>query len=269
MNTKLLRAGLLSVALTAMLGRPESANAQRDFRTVKERIFNFANWYLEANAGYGDIGRLLLQAMDVDDDDIDDDIFEFDLDDRQRRLNPSGGFSWGLGAGVEVLEGTTMRIGFSRVTGELEYKDDTGDGGEILDSDDRGDIGASFLSLEAGQFFFDRRARLRPYVRAGFAVTWWGRDDDSDGSFFGEEDVTRWGATGVIGLRYYVNRRWGISVEAAGFNVGSPFSGNESFVPRTGFTIDEPTRVSTQIYRAAISYNVGRPRPFREDRDGR
>jgi hypothetical protein len=253
MNGKTFRGALIpAFAAAAMLATPLGADAQRTWREARERFFDVANWRLDATAGYGNIGRMLLQ----------------DVGDRQRELNPEGAFSWGGGASVIVLDRTQLRIGFARVTGDLAYDDDTGDGGRDLDQDDIGDIGASILSIEAGRFLFGHEARFSPYARAGFVISWWGLDDDEAPSEFLENGGrTRLGASGALGLQYRFNWRFGLLVEAATFGVGNPFTGRESFMALTGETIDEPRHVSAQVYRAMLSVNLGRPRPFDRDRD--
>lgn len=248
----MVRAALIpAFAMTIMLGRADDADAQRTFRDVKNRFFSIANWSLEGGAGYGNIGRLLLQ----------------DVGGRQRELNPGGRFTWGVGANVTIFERTLIRIGFARVTGDLAYDDDTGDGGNLLTEDDLGDISANILSLEAGRFFFDEDDRFSPYARAGFAVSWWGLDDES-GEFFDDGDETRWGATGALGVQFRITRRVALRLEAETSRLRNPFTGHESFIAETGFTIDEPSTISVNAYRAMLSFNLGRPRPF-ERRDDR
>lgn len=251
MKKTTLRAALIpALVLTAAAAAPEGADAQRTFRSVKDRFFEVANWSLEAGAGYGNISRLLLQ----------------DVGARQRELNPNGAFAWGVGASVTILERTQLRIAYTRVTGDLAYDDDTGDGGSVLDDDDLGDIGSSILTFEAGRYLFSDRAKVVPYARAGFAIAWWSLDDD-EGEFIDNGTETRTGASGALGVQFRLHRRVALRLEAETYRVGNPFTGNESFIPTTGETIDEPGSVSSHTYRAVLSYNLGRPRPFdREER---
>jgi len=245
-----IRAALVSIlAGTAVFGEPDHVDAQRTLRDVKGRFFEIANWSLEGTAGYGNIGRLLLQ----------------DVGDRQRELNPTGQFSWGFGAAVVVLERTEVRLGFTRVTGNLAYDDDTGDDGSFLDVDDLGDIGASILTIEAGRFLFAHQGRFSPYARAGFAIAWWGLDDES-GEFLENGTETRLGGSGALGLQYRVTRQVAVRVEAATFRGRNPFTGKSSFRTTDGFTIDEPASISANVYRAVISVGLGRPRPFDRER---
>lgn len=248
MNRTHLRKGLLfGLAASALFASaPDGAVAQSEFREARRRFFNIANWSLEANAGYSNTGRMLLQ----------------DIDDRQRQLNPNGRFSWGAAASLILFERTQLRLGYTHIAGDLAYKDDTGDGGEIFDAENLGNIGASVLSLELGRLLWGERAKFTPYLRAGFAIAWWGLDEDDgpDAFFFEDETHTRTGATGALGLQYRATDRLSIKLEAAKFGLGNPFTGNESFIPVTGFTIDEPVRVSTDVYSAGLVYRFGRMR---------
>lgn len=251
--------GLLLFSLLLGLS-PAAAYAQRDLAREAERavewLLGFPSWTVEAYGGLANHGRFLLQTVAVEDffpPGVGDDIVF------QRALTAKNSFSFGGAAGFTVLPRTTIRLGFNRAASELEYNDDTGTGSSIFDADDVGDLSSNTLSLEVLRFFLPERIKFTPYAGLGVALTWWHLDEDR--AFFAEEDShTRWGGVGTFGLQYRFSSAWAVRAEAATFSVGNPFTGEESFVTTSGFTIDEPTRVRQTNFRLVVAYTFGRPR---------
>lgn len=244
---------------------PAAAYAQRDLaREAEEAVewfLGFPSWTVEAYAGLANHGRFLLQAVAVEDflfPGVGEEVVLLG----QRALTAKNSFSFGGAAGFTVLPRTTIRLGFNRAASDLEYQDDTGNGSSLFDADDIGDLSSNTLSLEVLRYFLPERIRFSPYAGLGLALTWWHLDEDR-AFFAGDDSHTRWGGVGTFGLQYRFSSAWALRAEAATFSVGNPFTGEESFVPTSGFTIDEPTRVRQTNFRLVVAYTFGRPgRPW-------
>jgi hypothetical protein len=67
------------------------------------------------------------------------------------------------------------------------------------------------------------------------------------------------GGMSTLGLQYKVADAWRVRLEASSATIGNPFTGNDSFRPTDGFTIDEPTRVRRTDFRLGLAYTFGAP----------
>lgn len=235
------------IALIAVMAAPGSGLAQRD---DVARWLLFSSWSVEVHGGFSDYGRFLLQALDSPDGIV-----------AQRELEADNAFSLGLAFGTTILPRTGLRLAFTHTfSTDLNYRDDTGIGTDLFDIDGIASLSNSVLSLEVIRFVLPERIRLTPYGAGGVAVGWWNLSDQDLLIIAGDGDDTqvRWGAVGAIGLQYRARNNIVARLEATTYGMGNPFTGNESFVPTTGFTIDEPTRVRQTMIRLGIAYRFGR-----------
>jgi opacity protein-like surface antigen len=229
--------------------------------------FGLRNFTAEAYVGLANHGRFLLQTLgtaviDVDTvvigvDTIVVDVFGVNP---QRKLTAENSFSWGLAVSARVLPRTAARLAFNWTRMDLEYEDDTGIGSDLLDQDDIGDLTSTTLGLELMRFLFPEWRRFNAYGTAGVIVTWWSLDDDAFPAFVAVDDThLRFGGSAGVGLQYRASRRFAIRLEAATLAPGNPFTGESSYVPRTGLTIDEPSHVRQTNVRVHFAYTFGRP----------
>lgn len=240
-------------ALALLAVAPNAVHAQKHGRGHRDRnSFAFSNWTIEARGGLANFGRFLLEyALDQNDDII-----------GQRELDANNSFVWGGTVSTTILSRTALRLGFTRTSADLNYDDDDGTDSNALDVDDIGGISSNVITFDAVRHILSRRAKIRPYGGAGFAVAWWNLDEDPPGFVVAgtENTLFKWGANALLGLQFKPSRRWAINLEANTMTLGNPFTGKKSFVTTTGLVIDEPTRVRQTNYTLGIAYTFGRLR---------
>lgn len=207
----------------------------------------FPRWTVELYGGLANQGRFLLEALDGPNGIV-----------PQRELRADNSFSFGGSVGATVLPRTTARLAFTRTSSDLEYRDDTGDGGDLLDVDDVAGLSSNVLSLELMRRVLSERTRLTPYAGLGIAFTWWNLDERGPGPLIvaGDDDDTlfRFGGAAVLGLQYRATPNWRVRLEATTFSIRNPFTGNTSYVPVSEFIIDEPSRVRQTHFRLGVAY---------------
>ena len=252
----------LAVAAAMFVAVPGAAQGQRQEEPYRYRwYFGLRDVTFQGYVGIADHGRFLLQALDFDLVDVNP----------QRKLTGDRSFSWGVAVGARVLPRTQARLAFNWTRPDLEFEDDTGLDLDAFDIDDIGELTSTTLALELLRYLLPEWRRFNSYAGAGVIITWWSLDDTRlglivDDTLFGsigsivavDDGQTRFGGSAVLGLQYRTSRRFAIRLEAATFAPGNPFSGDNSYVPITGFTIDEPSHVRQTNLRLAIAYTVGR-----------
>jgi len=248
----------LLAAATILLAAPATAHGQRDAEPSRYRWLGLHDVTLQGYVGISDHGRFLLQALD------------FDLNDivPQRKLTAGKAFSWGVAVGARVLPRTHARLAFNWTRPDLEFEDDTGLDLDVFDNDDIGELTSTTLALELIRYLLPEWRRFNAYAGAGVLITWWSLDETGLGIIVDDTIIgpivavdggqTRFGGSAVLGLQYRASRRLALRLEAATFAPGNPFSGDDSYVPVTGFTIDEPSHVRQTNLRFAVAYTVGR-----------
>lgn len=222
----------------------------------------------EIYAGFANFGRFLEQHALIEG--------AFDLAFLgQRELTADNAFALGGSIGIWPLEKTSVRLGYTWAKSEFKYEDDTGLDFDILDRDDLADINVHVFSLELLQYFLPLTRRLNAYVLAGINGAFWVLGDETRIIIIADDDVLfrsdlpngvagdnqfRWGASAGLGLQYRINERFSVRLEADGFALGNPFDGDDSFVPATGLTFDEPDRVTMGRYTLGLTYSFPRRR---------
>lgn len=238
-----LRAGVLGLGLALA---PTVASPQGFLGGLIRWPAGFPYYSVDAYAGIGGYGRFLLQGAPGTAE--------------QRALESDMGFSFGGAIGAMVFPRTGVKLSVNHTSADLKYNDDTGNGSDLLDLHGIGTLGSTVLSLEATRYLFREKRRFTPYASAGYAVTWWNLSDEgANGVLIDNGTEFRGGAVGALGLQYHVTRDLAVRLEATGYSLGNPFTGGDSFRPRTGFTIDEPTKVRQSVYKLNVAYMFGRP----------
>lgn len=242
-------------AVGMLIAAPVEASAQaRD--AVQEEVrwfFGFPSWTFTLYGGFATQSSFLLQALDGPDGVV-----------PQRRLEADASFSYGGAIGVTFLPRTSARLAFTRTSADLDYENDSGTGSNVFSVSDVADLSTNILSLEVLRFLLPDRIKLTPYGGLGVAVAWWDLDPNGAPFILDGGTETRWGGVAILGMQYRPDPRWAIRVEGTGFALGNPFTGNDSFVPLTGFTIDEPEKVGQKHFRLSVAYTFASPeRPDR------
>jgi opacity protein-like surface antigen len=234
--------GLLTAAAPAQAQQKEDPD---DFvKDVVSAIFG-PNWNLFLHGGTNNHGRLLLQRVGAA---------------GERALRGDGGYHFGIGAGVDILLRTGIRLDYSYGMTDLMFETDNGDGSTHLDIADVGEVTTHSISIELLRYMLPSYATLSPYAMVGLTGVWYGLEDEDGDDFGGTVDSQfRTGASAALGLKVKLSSKFDVRFEAHSASVRSPFAGNESFVAFGGLTIDEPTRVNKRDVRMEVVYNFGRP----------
>ena len=240
---------LLSLML---LLTPLQLSAQTDKR--KEEAEDFVqdvlavifgpNWNVGLHGGFSGQGRFLLQRTD--------------FGNQERVLKGENGFNIGIGAGVDILLRSGLRINYTYSSSSLAFDTDNGDGSTGLDADDIGDLSSHTVSGEIIRYMLPARSTFTPYGSVGFVATWWMLEE---GGFIlapAGSTQLRFGPLASLGLQLKLGSRWNVRLEGTAANTRNPFTGRDSFVAFAGETIDEPSRVTNRDFRLIAMYNFGK-----------
>lgn len=222
-------------------------NAEDFVKDVLWALFG-PNWNLSAHAGTSNHGRFMLQRVPTGGGAV-----------SERVLRAEGGFSVGVGAGVDILLRAGARIGYTYSSTNLVFRTDNGDGSGLLDVDDAGQMKSHAISFEIMRYLLPAQAPITPYATAGIVGVWWALNDDVTMLDASEGTQFRGGGQGVVGLKVKVSDKMDARFEVASASVRNPFTGSESYRVLAGTTIDEPTRVSRSGLRFSAVYNFGKP----------
>jgi hypothetical protein len=247
-KTKSIVTGL---AYLGLLLPGSKASGQGFLKDIAQYVFGVPNWQVQAHGGVSDFGRFLLQSTLV--------VPPVGFLQPQRELRANSAFAFGGTVGGNILPRTGFRLGASFTDAELEYRDDTGNDTDVLDRDDLASLKNTMLNLEIMRYLLPERMRFNAYGTLGFVLTWWKLGSSAAPDFVGIDTEFRLGGMSTLGLQYKVADAWRIRLEAASATLGNPFTGNDSFRPTDGFTIDEPTRVRRTDFRLGLAYTFGKP----------
>lgn len=252
---RVIRSFLSILVLTALV-LPATTNGQ----TPKENPDDFVkdillklfgpNWNLGFAAGNNNHGRYVLQRMALPGGGV-----------GERTLRSQDGFSFGVTAGVDLFLRMGFRLGYTYGTSDMVFRTDIGDGSEVLDADDLGDLSNHTASVEIMRYLLPSTSSITPYASAGFVATWYGLDEASPLATNGDGSQFRTGALATLGVKFELSDRFDLRFEAAKASMRNPFTGEDSYTIPTGITVDEPTRVTRSNLRVLAVYNFGRPAP--------
>jgi hypothetical protein len=217
----------------------KSANDQDDIPSA----FSRARWSVHLDAGSNKHGRFILQNVALGGGGT-----------GQRQLRADQGYSLGIGGGVDFLGQTGLRFGYSYGASDLRFRTDIGDGSELLDDDDVGQMQTHTGSIEVIRYMLRSTASVTPYGGAGFVATWYVLDPESP--LVGSGDTQfRMGAVASLGVKARLSNHVDLRFDWSSASIRSPFTGNKSYRVATGTTIDEPTRVNNSSIRIIGVYN--------------
>ena len=182
------------------------------------------NWNVSVHGGTSSSGRFLLQQAGGG----------------ERAVRTDGGYSIGVGAGIDILLRMGVRFGYSYGNTDLVFRTDDGDDSRELDID-VGELDSHIVSFELMRYLLTSRASISPYASVGFVGSWWSADSGT-GAVLGDTQF-RWGGLGSFGIKFKLSEHFDLRTEATSASIRNPFTGRESFRVVTGATIDEPTHV--------------------------
>ncbi len=217
---------------------------------VKDVLLNLfgPNWNVSLGAGSNNHGRFALQRATLPGGSL-----------GERTLRGADGYSVGIGVGMDLFLRMGFRLGYTYGNSDLVFRTDIGDGSEVLDADDLGELVNHTVSVELIRYLLPSTASMTPYGSAGFITTWYSVDGTA--LLGGGGTLFRTGALAVLGLKVEVNDRFDLRFEGATASVRNPFTGRDSYRIQGGVTVDEPTRVNRSNLRVLGVYNFGRPNP--------
>ena len=204
------------------------------------------NWNVFAHGGLSTNGRFLLQDATS-------------IGGGQRALKTEDAFNVGVGAGVDLLPRTGLRLSYTFMNSDLVFRTDKGDGSEIFDVDDGGTLQGHAAAIELLRYMLPPQSFITPYASAGLVGTWWVLDEESGMvAASGGSTQFRLGALASFGFQAALGDGFSARIEVASASVRNPFTGNESFEAFGGSTIDEPGRVNRTDFRLAVLYSFGK-----------
>jgi len=189
-------------------------------------------------------------------------FLEQGVGEREREVTAGSVPSAGVSAGFDWWRLTGIRTAIAWSPGELEFEDETGDDGTMLDRSDVGDFDAFVFTLELVQFLFDESQRVAPYAMGGLSWTLWNFDrstlaDDAIASPTGKDTFIRRGETASIGVQVRAHPDLLIRVEFTTARLGNPFDGNRALQAPGGETFNEPSKVSRTTFGIGVVYHLG------------
>jgi hypothetical protein len=238
--------------LTAFIIAPASAQAQRkeaaeDFvKDVVGSLFG-PNWNVSVHGGTANHGRFMLQRAAGGDGS------------EERALQGDGGFNVGIGAGVDILLRTGLRLGYTYSESDLAFRTDDGDGSSGLDVDDVAKLLTHSATFEIIRYLLPSQATLTPYASVGVAGVWYNLNDVATALRTSDDTQFRTAGLASVGFKVKVTDHVAVRMEGASSSVRNPFSGHDSYRIASGVTVDEPARVSQRELRFIAVYNFGKP----------
>ncbi|HEY0810027.1 MAG TPA: outer membrane beta-barrel protein [Longimicrobiales bacterium] len=238
----------LGLLLAPALGQAQAKENADDFgNDVLNAVFG-SHWNVFLHAGTNSHGRFLLQRVPIGDGAT-----------GERKVRTHGGYTVGGGAGVDILQRTSLRFEYVYGNSDLAFRTDIGNGSEILDVDDLGQMATHSISVEILRYMLPSRAAFTPYGTIGLVGVWWQLNDVEDEIDARDNSEFRVGAQASFGLKVKATSHFDVRLEAASSSVRNPFTGRESYRVLSGLTMEEPTRVSKSAIRFAAIYNFSKP----------
>jgi hypothetical protein len=178
----------------------------------------------------------------------------------ERTLHGNRHFGWGLGTGLDVSDKLGVRLGWSYTNTNMQFKDYSGSGSELLESDDLGKLKSNIAALDVVHYFVGSRSLLAPYAGAGLAGVWSSLGPQGPDLITpGGSQQFHLGINANVGLQVRVIELLFGRVEWNTMGTRNPFNGNRSYKTTVGDTFDEPTRVAKTEWRFAAAYYFAKP----------
>lgn len=205
------------------------------------------NWNVYMNGGFATHGRYMLQRVSTPAS-------------GERTLRSENAFTIGVGAGVDFLLRSAVRMSYVFSESHLEFRTDDGDGSERFDIEELGLLQRHAAAIEIVRYMLPARTLVTPYGSAGLAGAWWVLDESSSlVTSDGGSSQFRLGAMATFGLQVQLTPQSSARLEVATSSIRSPFTGSNSFRANGAATIDEPTRVGQTDFRFAAVYYFSVP----------
>jgi outer membrane protein W len=238
---------LIALALGAAVASPAGAQSTTNDSYVTEMVSaltDASRWSLAGNLATSRYGTFLMQNTPAG----------------ERALRGDRHFSWGLSTGFDVTDKLGLRLGWTYTNTNMKFKDYSGTGSELLDSDDLGKLKSNIAALDVVHYFVGSRSLIAPYAGAGLAGVWSSLGPEGPALITpGGSQQFHMGINANVGVQVRVIPQLFGRVEWNTMGTRNPFNGNRSYKTSVGDTFDEPSRVSKTEWRFAAAYYFGTP----------
>jgi len=233
------------VAVASPVGAQNTTNTTNDayVTDMVDHMTEASRWSFSGNLETSRYGTFLMQNVPAG----------------ERALRGERQLGWGLGAGFDISDQLGVRLGWTYTNTNMQFKDFSGSGSELLDSGDLGKLKSNVAALDIVHYFVGSRSLVAPYAGAGIAGVW---------SSLGTEGPTlitpggsqqfNVGITANIGVQVRLIPQLFGRVEWNSMGTHNPFNGNRSYKASSGDTFDEPSRVAKTEWRFAAAYYLGK-----------
>lgn len=209
-----------------------------------DHLTDAARWSFAGNVGTSRYGSFLMQNVPGG----------------ERSLRGDRHFTWGLAAGYDISDQLGFRLGWSYTNTNMRFKDFSGSGSELLDSDDLGKLKSNVAALDVVHYFVGSRSLIAPYAGAGVAGVWSALSSDGPALLApGGSQQFNIGVNASLGVQVRVIPQLFGRLEWNSMATHNPFNGNRSYKASSGDTFDEPSRVTKSEWRFAAAYYLGNP----------
>ncbi len=178
----------------------------------------------------------------------------------ERALRGDSHFGWGLAAGYDISDKLGVRLGWTYTNTNMQFKDYSGTGSDLLDSEDLGKLKSNVAALDIVHYFVGSRSLIAPYAGAGVAGVWSALGPEGPQLITpGGSQQFHMGINANVGVQIRIIPQTFGRIEWNTMGTRNPFTGNRSYKSTVGDTFDEPSRINKTEWRLAATYYFGEP----------
>jgi opacity protein-like surface antigen len=234
-----------SVAAVSPASAQNAPNTTNDtyVTDIVHSLSDASHWSLSGNLATNRYGTFLMQNVPGG----------------ERALQGDRSLGWGLAAGFDITDQLGLRLGWTYTNATMQFKDYSGSGSELLQSNDLGKLKSNVAALDVVHYFVGSRSLISPYAGAGIAGVW---------SALGPQGTELITPGGSQQFHLGINANVGVQVRVIPQLFGraewntmgtqNPFNGNRSYKTTSGDSFDEPSRLSKTEWRFAAAYYFGK-----------
>ena len=233
-------------AVASSAGAQSTQNSTNDsyVTDMVSSLTDASRWSLSANLGTNRYSTFLMQNVPGG----------------ERALRGDSHLGWGLAAGYDITDKLGVRLGWTYTNSNMQFKDYSGSGSDLLDSDDLGKLKSNIAALDVVHYFVGSRSLIAPYAGAGVAGVWSALGPEGPQLITpGGSQQFLLGINANVGVQVRIIPQWFGRVEWNTMGTRNPFTGNRSYKSTVGDTFDEPSRINKTEWRFAATYYFGEP----------
>lgn len=178
----------------------------------------------------------------------------------ERALQGGRNLGYGLAAGFDITDKLGVRLGWTYTNTGMQFKDYSGTGSELLESNDLGNLKSNVAALDIVHYFVGSRSLIAPYAGAGIAGVWSALGPQGEALVTpGGSQQFHFGINASIGVQARIIPELFGRAEWNTMGTTNPFNGNRSYKTTSGDTFDEPARLNKTEWRFGAVYYFGTP----------